>query len=168
MRLSYVTVTICAVTLMSACASDPVVNNIAQCPGELQVKINEGLHFGECRVLNTETVPKVSLGTADLLVYKNKNGFDLWSGAVDGDTLPLKKLADNTGGQIAQVYDSLADVPYRKPIASIAVDAQGRFFNVATGNGLVVQNNTTTGWTKIWVKQAISASEMLILQFETF
>ena len=158
---------LCAATLCG-CASDPVTTNVALCPGELQVKINEGLFFDECRLLNTETDPKISLGTADLLVYKNKNGFDLWAGSVDGVTLPLKKLTDNTGGQIPQVYKSLADVPFRKPIASLAGDAQGRFFNVATGNGLVVQNNVSKGWTKVWVKQAISASELLILQFETF
>lgn len=153
----------------SGCSSDGTGADTApQCPGELQVKINEGLFFDECRILNTDTEPKVSLGTADMIVYKNKDGFDLWSGSADGVSLPLKKLTDNAGGQIAQVYKSLDEVPYRKPLPSSAEDAQGRFFNVATGNAAVVQNNVSKGWTKVWIKQAISSSELLIIQFETF
>lgn len=150
--------------LFGGCASDSQSDvGGSQCPGELQVKINEGLHFGECRVLNSDTVPKIAQTTADLLVFKNKDGFDFWSGTKDDETLPLRKLTSPKGP-----YKSLDEVPFRKPIASRVEDAQGRFFNVTTGSGLVVQNNVTAGWTKVWVKQVIPASELVIIQFETF
>ena len=169
MRRAISVALLCSLAFSAACASDDATGTTgAACPGELQVAINQGVFFDECRVLTTDTLPKVGLPTADLIVYKNKDGFDPWSGAKDGNTMPLRKLTENDNNKIAKIYASLADVPYRKPIATSVEDTQGRFFNVKTGNAAVVQNNVSKGWTKVWVKQAISASELLVLQFETF
>ncbi|GEM_PF-2828264 len=158
-------------SLVSAgCASDATTaDTTPTCPGELSVKINEGLFFDGCRVLTSETEPKVSLETADLLVYKRKtSGFDLWSGQVDGDTQPLKVMTEVSANKIPKVFKSLGEIGYQKPSPAAVEDAQGRFFSVGSGHGLVVKNSASKGWTKVWVKQAISSAETLIVQFETF
>ncbi len=155
--------------MLSACASEqPAADSGPTCPYELQVTINQGVDFAGCRVLSSETEPKMSQQTADLIVYKNKSGFDFWSGEKDGSTQPLRIIKTNGGSGIPATYKSLDEVPYRKPLSSTPEDAQGRFFNVGTGHGCVVENTVSDGFTKVWVKQAISASELIVIQWKTY
>lgn len=159
--------------LLAGCASDATTpaTSAPACPYELQVKINEGVDFKACRVINKDTEPKIANHTADLIVYKNGGGFDLWAGTKQGasSTSLLKRLKTNDGaGQQAEVYGSLDEVPYRQPLQSSLDDTAGRFLNVKGGNACVLVNTVSDGYTKVWVKQTISASSLIVIQWKPY
>lgn len=140
---------------LAGCASDDTAAATNTGPREVQLSLNQGL------VLSTgEVLPSASYLKADLILYKNQNGFDL----KPGSEAPGQQMAMGVfgNGGVETVFTSLDQVPATKAMASNVTYMS----DVGTGFGAVVQHNIGAGWSKIWVKQAIASAGMVVIQWQ--
>ena len=107
-------------------------------------------------------VPGASYLKVDLVIRKNgTSNFDIKAGG----TGPSDVRAMNTfkSGGVRKVFKSLDAVP---PILPTSAN-YGEYVNrVKTGNGFVIANNMTSGYTRVWVKQVIASAGLVVLQYE--
>ncbi len=137
------------------CASDDGGSGVPQGPREVQLALNQGVVLSTGEVLSSASYLK-----ADLILYKNQGGFDL----KPGSEAPGQQMAMGVfgNGGVETVFTSLDQVPASKAKASNVTYMS----DVGTGFGAVVQHNIGDGWSKIWVKQAIASSGIVVIQWQ--
>lgn len=140
----------------SGCASETAAPaDLATGPREVTLNINQGLELKSGKVL-----PNANYLSADLMLYKNKNGFDLKPGAPGlGQSMSMGVFEE---GGVEMVFASLSKVPRTKASAK----PNAYMSNLGAGYGAVVQHNLDDGWSRIWIKQAISAAGAVVIQWD--
>ncbi len=140
----------------TGCASDAgAPASAATGPREVTLFINQGLELSSGKVL-----PNANYLSADLMLYKNKGGFDLKPGASGlGDSMAMGVFEE---GGVETVFASLSKVPRSKSLAK----PNAYMSNLGAGYGAVVQHNLDEGWSRVWIKQAISAAGAVVIQWD--
>jgi len=109
---------------------------------------------------NVASLPAASAMQVDLICYASSKTVDLQAGA--GPTMANQKhlkLFRTPGGTVAK-FSSLAELPPDLPVES----DRDMVHHAAAGNGFVVENNVSPGYTRVLVKDA--TKEKVVLEYE--
>jgi len=147
--------------LLGACATE-VAAPVAAAPSEQEVilRLDQGIVFA-----TGELTEGAAMQASDLVALKNKGDVDLKSGVSPGSTdhLLMKVFhQDNLDIGPNAIFDNLDKVPSTKPDGTVIGEYMRR---AVKKNGLVVQNNISPGYTKVWVKLYNAAGGQIVLHY---
>ncbi len=109
---------------------------------------------------NAAALPAASPMKVDLICYASSKTVDLQAGA--GPTMANQKhlkLFRTPGGTVAK-FGSLAEIPPDLP----GPDDRDMVHHAAPGNGFVVENNVSPGYTRVLVKEA--SQDKVVIEYE--
>ena len=153
-------VVLLTLSMVACAADDPADAAVASTKGEVVLKVNEGVVFSTGETTNGS--PQAS----DLIIYAHQSqDIDLKSGVEPNTTKHLQMRVFRTANNANAVFDNLDLVPQQKPTGLMLDDFLSK---AANGNGCVVQNNISKGYTKIFVDTYNAPGKQVRLKYVVF
>ncbi len=139
---------------VASCESNP--RSTADEFGVITLNADDGVVFA-----TGEIIPGDKFNQVDLLATENGDRIRLATGGPT-TTKPNPIIWFESAGGMLETYSSLDEVPYDKPSS----ETGAAMLKTDTGLGFVLENYTSSGFTKGWIRSA-TASEVVI-EYEIF